>query len=337
MKKVILSLTVLGMFFATSCSNDDDTPNPNPNPNPSAEILTSVSTDTTLDPSVSYKLTGPVIVSNGATLTIPAGTKIEASAAGTGVYLAVNQGAKIDIQGTAEEPVVMSSPNGNQGDWGGLTILGEAETTAGVDQIAEVGGFVYGGTDSSDSSGSIKYLVIKGTGASINPESEYNGISFYAVGSGTTVENIAVINGADDGIEMFGGSVEIKNVYLEDNNDDSVDWTEGWDGAIENVYIEHNKGGFSTAFEGDKLNNNPMFTNVTAISTVGGTALQFKKQSGATINNLYLSGYETNIDMKDGGDLTNVIIDGEAASTSADYNTGAQVDVSGWNWVNASL
>lgn len=299
MKKLLLSLSVLGMLLGTSCSDDDG--GNTPAPVKGEEVLTSITKNTTLDPSIAYKLTGPVIVSNGATLTIPAGTKITASAEGTGVYLAVDRGAKIDIQGTADKPVVMSSVKAEQGDWGGLTILGNATTTSGVNQTAEVGGFVYGGTDSNDSSGSIKYLVIKGTGASINSESEYNGISFYSVGSGTVVENVAVINGADDGVEMFGGSVKLKNVYLENNNDDSVDWTEGWNGSMENVYIKHTVKGFSTAFEGDKENMNPMFTNVTAISTVGGTALQFKKESGATINNLVLEGYDKNIDMKDGG------------------------------------
>ena len=79
-----------------------------------------------------------------------------------------------------------------------------------------------------------------------------------------------------------------------------MEWT------VTNTYISHTVAGFSTAFEGDKDNGNPKFINVTAISTVGGTALQFKKTSGATITDLYLSGYDTNIDMKDDGPLANV-------------------------------
>ncbi|NVK10307.1 MAG: hypothetical protein HWD89_14750, partial [Tenacibaculum sp.] len=183
----------------------------------------------------------------------------------------------------------------------------------------------------------IKNLVIKGTGAQINTESQYNGVSFYSVGSGTVVENIAVINGADDGVEFFGGTVSATNLYLENNEDDSVDWTEGWNGKVTNTYISHTIAGFSTAFEGDKVNNNPQFENLTAISTVGGTALQFKKTSGATITNIWLEGYDMNIDMKDGGPLANVVIDGEAASTTADYKTGTKVDISTWSWREAGL
>ena len=296
-----------------------------------------VTGDVTLDASIAYTLSSSYIVQDGGKLTIPAGTKITARDGGTGVYIAVLQGGEIDIQGTAANPVVMSSASGEPGDWGGLTLCGNATTSAGAGAEAEIGGFIYGGTDDADSSGSIKYLVIKGTGAQINSESQYNGISFYAVGSGTTVENVSVINGDDDGVEFFGGTVSVSNLYLENNSDDSIDWTESWSGSVTNAYISHSVAGFSTVFEGDKANANPTFTNITAISTVGGTALQFKLNSGGTINNLYLEGYDTNIDMKDNGSLANVIIEGAAATTTNVYNTGTQVDVTSWTWVNAGL
>ena len=304
---------------------------------PTSVLQGAVNDTVTLDASVSYQLNSSYIVQSGGELIIPAGTKIEARDGGTGVYIAVLKGGKIDIQGTADNPVVFSSSEGNPGDWGGLTICGDATTSAGVNAEAEVGGFIYGGTNDADSSGSITYLVIKGTGAQINADSQYNGISFYAVGSGTTLENISVIDGADDGVEFFGGTVSASNIYLENNEDDSVDWTEGWNGTLTDTYISHTIAGFSTAFEGDKDNGNPKFVNLTAISSQGGTALQFKKTSGGTITNIWLEGYDKNIDMKDDGPLTNVIIDGVAASTSAEYKTGTKFDVSAWSWKNAGL
>ena len=291
----------------------------------------------TLDASILYVLSSSYIVQAGGELVVPAGTKIQAESGGTDVYIAILKGGKIDIQGTADKPVVISSTAALGGDWGGLTICGDATTSAGVDAEAEVGGFIYGGTNDADNSGSIKYLVIKGTGAQINADSQYNGVSLYAVGSGTTIENVSVINGSDDGVEFFGGTVSISNIYLENNEDDAVDWTEGWNGTVTNTYISHTVTGFSTAFEGDKDNGNPQFVNLTAISTVGGTGLQFKKTSGATITNIWLEGYDDNIDMKDGGALSNVQIDGADASTTADYKTGTKVDVSGWPWKSAGL
>ncbi|MHB0755615.1 hypothetical protein [Polaribacter sp. M15] len=301
------------------------------------DLSGTLSTTLTLDSSKKYRLSSSYIVEAGGKLIIPEGTKISARAGGVDVYIAVLIDGEIDIQGTPANPVVMSSVGAEPGDWGGLTICGKASTTSGANSTAEVGGFIYGGTTDNDSSGSIKNLVIKGTGAAINSESEYNGISFYAVGSGTTVENVAVINGADDGVEFFGGTVSVTNIYLENNEDDSIDWTEGWNGSVTNTYISHTIDNFSTAFEADKENENPMFTNVTAISTTGGIALQFKKQSGATITNLYLSGYDTNIDMADDGPLANVIIDSVAATLTGAYNTGSQVDISSWTWINAEL
>jgi hypothetical protein len=304
---------------------------------PTSILQGTVTGKVTLDAAVKYSLNSSYIVQSGGELVIPAGTKIEARDGGTGVYIAVLKGGKIDIQGTSSNPVVISSAAAKGGDWGGLTICGDATTTAGEDAEAEVGGFIYGGTNDADNSGSITYLVIRGTGAQINSESQYNGLSLYAVGSGTTIENVSVVNGADDGIEFFGGTVSATNVYLENNEDDSVDWTEGWNGTVTNTYISHTVSGFSTAFEGDKDNKNPKFVNLTAISTADGTALQFKKTSGATITNIWLEGYAINIDMKDDGSLENVIIDGAFASTTADYKTGTKVDISTWTWKDAGL
>jgi hypothetical protein len=301
------------------------------------ELIGEVTGNVTLDASKAYRLKGSYIVKDGASLTIPAGTRIVADALGTDVYIAVLMGGKIFINGTSAAPVVITSDLGKPGDWGGLTICGKATTTAGENAEAEVGGFIYGGTTVDDNSGSVEYLVIKGTGAQINSESQYNGVSLYAVGSKTKIENVAIFSGSDDGIEFFGGTISVKNIYVENCEDDAIDWTEGWNGGIENTYILHTLDGFSTVFEGDKINNNPLFTNVTAICTApaGGIALQFKKESGATINNLYLEGYTQNIDMKDDGPLTNVIIDGEAATTDAAYNTGTKVDISTWTWMSS--
>ncbi len=336
----ITALVALLTLF--SCDDNDPSPIITPE-NPVIENLKvgtmngQLEENFTLNASISYVLTGSFIVSDGVTLTIPAGTQIEANNGGTDVYIAVLKGGKININGTDSNPVIMSSTNGNPGDWGGLTLCGKATTTAGVDAEAEVGGFIYGGSDDADSSGIIKNLVIIGTGAQINLDSQYNGVSFYAVGSGTTVENVAVINGSDDGVEFFGGTVSVENLYLENNEDDAIDWTEGWNGTINNAYVVHTIAGFSTVVEGDKDNNNPKINNLTALSTVGGTALQFKLESGATISNLYLSGYEKNIDMKDNGALSNVIIDGVAATTTDAYNTGTQVDISNWSFINGQF
>ena len=325
------------MLFLSACGNDDDFApvDGGEEGETNLELNGILDSDRILDASQTYTVTGSYLVKSGAKLTIPAGTEIVSQVA-TNNYIAIEKGAQIDIQGTASLPVVMRSTAGNQGDWGGLVILGDAVTTEGIDATAEVGGFIYGGTNASDNSGNINYLIIKNAGAQINSESQYNGLTLYAVGSGTSMSNIALMDGADDGVEFFGGSAVINNLYAENNQDDSVDWTEGWNGSITNTYVVHNNDGFSTAIEADGDNGNPTITNFTAVSTVGGTALQFKKMSGATINGLSLTGYETSIDMKDDGPLANIIIEGASADPFNGYTTPSSVDVSIFDWVNSN-
>lgn len=333
-KRSFYLFTVAAGLSLASCSDDDNSgvdPVEPPVEEEDSKLSGEIDEDRTLDADIEYTLTGTLTVLEGSTLTIPAGTRI-VTETGTDVYIAVHMGAKIDIQGTEQAPVVMASKDGNAGDWGGLILLGRASTTEGVDAVAEVGGLIYGGTQDDDNSGSINYLILEGTGAQINPESQFNGLTLYAVGSGTTIQNVAILDGTDDGVEFFGGTVSASNFYLENLEDDAVDWTEGWNGTLTNTYVLHTKD-FSTAIEADNVNNNPRIINFTAVSEVGGTALQFKKESGATIEGLSLTGYDTTIDMKDGGPLANVIIDGEDADPEKTYSALPTVDVSIFDWV----
>src|SRR5690606_11834535 len=145
----------------------------------------------TLDPSQTYTLTGGLIVKSGATLTIPAGTKIESSttALATSLYIAVERGATININGEANNPVVMTSGKAEkkESDWGGLIICGDPKVNTGDNGTSEVGGLSYGGNNNADSSGKINYLRIEYTGSKFTPEKEFNGVSSFGVGSGTEV------------------------------------------------------------------------------------------------------------------------------------------------------
>lgn len=328
-------------IFAASCSSDNSTPDDpfTPPTGEGTELNGSLNEDMTLDPSKEYRLTGTFSVSAGATLTIPAGTKIVAeveSGASSSTYIVVQKGGMINVQGTSGSPVVMTSSNESPGDWGGLVIAGDATTTEGTNATAEIGQIIYGGSNDIDNSGSINYLIINYAGAQINAESQFNGLSLYAVGSGTTISNVAILNGTDDGVEFFGGTVSATNFYLENNEDDAVDWTEGWNGTVTNTFVLHSKAGFSTAVEADGINGNPKLVNFTAVSSVGGTALQFKKTSGATITGLSLAGYDISVDMKDNGPLANIKIEGVDADQTKSYIATPTVDVNSFAWVNSN-
>ena len=198
--------------------------------------------DVTLDSDVTYTLTGTFSVEDGATLTIPAGTRIEATE-GYASYIIVAQGGKIYINGTESNPVVMTADdedNASSGYWGGLILNGKAPisgTTTGTTATCEMNSsYTYGGTDAADNSGSITYLIQKYAGARSSADVEHNGLTLDAVGTGTTISNIFIYENADDGIECFGGTVNVSNVLVVNEDDDMFDNTQGYTGTWTNFY-----------------------------------------------------------------------------------------------------
>lgn len=178
----------------------------------------------------SYKLSGGLHVKAGATLKIEEGVTIEAVDDEAPDYILIEQGAKIDAQGTASNPIVMTSERKEDGAWGGLHICGYAHTNAGSSAVSEIGNAPYGGDNDADNSGILRYIRLEYTGYALDSEHEANGVSFYGVGNGTTVEYLQAYKGSDDGFEFFGGSVDVKYMLVTSCSDDSFDWTEGWNG-----------------------------------------------------------------------------------------------------------
>ena len=191
-----------------------------------------LTTNKTLEANKVYALSGDYIVKTGATLTIQEGVKIVAMTDDESVdYILVQQGAKIEAVGTKENPIIMTSDKKESGAWGGLHICGKAHTNAeNGEGTSEIGNAAYGGSADNDNSGTLKYIRLENTGYALDSEHEANGISFYGVGNGTTVEYVQAYNGSDDGFEFFGGSVDVKHMVVTNCSDDSFDWTEGWNG-----------------------------------------------------------------------------------------------------------
>lgn len=252
MRKLILSSLAIAAMLVASCGSDDDgTPIDPTNPTMDGDIASqddadlvvddlkgNVTGDITLAANQEWILTGALAVKDGATLTIEAGTTIKATAGGTNVFIAVEQGGTIIADGTAAAPIRITSNAGNprSGDWGGVLINGRAPISGGGTSTTEVLPLQYGGTDASDNSGILNYVIIEYTGARINGEKEFNGLTLYGVGSGTTVSNIAILVGDDDAIEFFGGSVSVDNLLVVNARDDMFDWTQGYTGGGSNWY-----------------------------------------------------------------------------------------------------
>lgn len=200
------------------------------------------SEDVTLSAGVDYQIEGEVNFLDGTTLTIPAGTTLYGATQSS--YLAINAGAKIEANGTAADPIIFTSAadfqgtssRDAQGEWGGLTLIGKAPIVGGT-SIYEAGSQVGGGTDADDNSGTLNYVIVKHTGFEVEEDKELNGLSLLAVGSGTSISNVAVLGGADDGIELWGGTVDLENVYVYNAGDDSIDTDLGYVGTITNAVV----------------------------------------------------------------------------------------------------
>ncbi len=219
-----------------------------------------ITANTTWETGKTFILKSRIAVVSGVTLTIQPGVVVKGEA-GTGANataLIIARGAKLMAEGTATAPIIFTSvadeiepgqiesPNLEptlNGLWGGLLILGNAPISASAETVQIEGipasdqNGLYGGTNSTDNSGVIKYISIRHGGANIGEGNEINGLTLGGVGSGTVIENVEVISNQDDGIEFFGGAVTVKNVLVWNVGDDGIDTDQGWAGTLDNFIV----------------------------------------------------------------------------------------------------
>lgn len=190
-----------------------------------------------------YILNGTVIVADGGRLNIPAGTTIKARE-GFSSYLLVAQGGRLFADGTADKPIVFTANTTSpvSGFWGGIIINGKAPISGSNADMTDTGlteidnNFAYGGNIVDDNSGSLTYVEISYAGARSTADIEHNGLTLNGVGSGTKIENIYILESADDAVEFFGGTVNVTNLLAVNPDDDMFDFTQGYSGTLKNCY-----------------------------------------------------------------------------------------------------
>jgi hypothetical protein len=191
----------------------------------------------------------PVAGSQQGILTIQAGVRIYGS--GGSDYLLVNRGSQIFAEGTATNPIIFTSRNNidgtttenSQGQWGGVVIAGRAPTAVcpvgvtapNIACVGQVEGTSanYGGNSTSDNSGRLRYVQIRYSGFEISPNNELQALTLAGVGNGTTVEYVQAYNSSDDGIEIFGGTVNLSHIVINGADDDGLDTDTGWRGGAQ--------------------------------------------------------------------------------------------------------
>lgn len=284
-----------------------------------------ISSDETWTADKIYQLNGRVFVTAGATLTIEPGTIIKgAEGAGANASaLIIARGAKIMAEGTAAKPIVFTTVLDNikvgetegsnldetdAGKWGGVIVLGYAPTSAeDGDTETQIEGIpagetygAYGGSDAGDNSGVISYVSIRHGGALIGAGNEINGLTLGGVGNGTTINNVEVISNLDDGIEFFGGTVNVSNALVGFQGDDGIDIDMNYSGTVNNFFViggaDSDEGLEIDGPEGSTYTTGLFtLTNGTVKTAVGaGSGADFKSKAQGTVENVVFEGYSTN-------------------------------------------
>jgi len=272
--------------------------------------------------------------------------------------LIVERGGKIFAAGTPDCQIVFTAAadpmNGtygvaNKGQWGGVVILGKAKnnltlanstsafggTCSGSSCFGTgvgtgyIEGFTaadarnqYGGTDDDDNSGIFKYVSIRHAGAIViaSTGNELNGLTLGSVGRATTIENVEIISSNDDGIELFGGTVNLKYCAFMFGMDDMLDWDHGWTGkaqflfglASDNVTTFSNDNGIEADGDDQKTGALPLSHPVIYNATIIGNgdinqnvadnsahaAINAKEFTQGEIYSSIFSNYETGFNMQ---------------------------------------
>jgi len=354
MKKHFKSIALCAALIAVVASCKPKTNDPAPS-TPSGTVKTgNITSDQTWKASDNITLGGYVYVKPGVTLTIEAGSTIKSTTIQSA--LIVEPGAKIMAVGTASAPIIFTSGNGNprRGDWAGVVLCGNAMTNNyTTSQPIIEGGLAtkYGSPSTAnasvnqDNSGTLSYVRIEYAGYAPIPGSELNGLSLYALGSGTTISHVQVTAANDDSFEWFGGTVNCDHLIAYMGIDDDFDTDNGFSGhvqfglGIRSQYVADQSGskGFESDHDGSANTTSPntlcKFSNMTIIgpiNSMGNLATSVAPSKGAAT---YISALHTrrNSSMS----VVNSIMMGWPAGILFDSKTGTS-GVTCANYVDGS-
>ena len=267
-----------------------------------------------------YRLDGLVFVESGARLVIEPGVTVRG---GPGSALIVTRDGSLHARGTAAEPIVFTSAMAEgkraSGDWGGVVLLGSAPTNRGQ---ADIEGIVpgdsrsaFGGNDPGSNCGLIEFARVEFAGYELGQDNELNGLTLGGCGSETVIRHVQVHRAHDDGVEIFGGSVDLKYVIVSQARDDAFDWDMGWTGRAQFLIVQQHPDVGDAGFEGDNWKDEPEAQPVSRPRIYNATlvgsrnpnrdqrAMVLRHGSGGAFRNILIAGFPLEaIDLR--GELT---------------------------------
>lgn len=274
-----------------------------------------LSADTTWTPDVTYRLNGVVYVDPGVTLTIQPGTTILGT---TGSVLTVERGGVLDARGTPGAPIVFTSAKApgerRAGDWGGVVLLGDAETTGGTDipfdAVASGSRGRYGGSEDDSSCGTMQYVRIEFAGISGDAVAEVSALELAGCGTDTVIDYVQIHRALDEGVDILGGSVRLKHVLVTLPGVSGIEWAEGWHGNAQFIAVHLGNVGV-LGFEADEFlltpaqepDNRPEMFNVTLLGSgtlAGQIGVEFASGTRGHLHNMIIAGMSFHaLDVKD--------------------------------------
>ena len=352
--QVLFVALLLGSLAFIGCNDDTDDPDPTGNTD-NVEHSGFISADETWAADKIHVLKDRVIVKSGVTLTIDPGTIIKGEA-GTGANataLVIARGATINATGTADNPIVFTSiadeievgqkfgsnleADRAKGFWGGLIVLGNAPVSPKIGYTEQIEGIPadviegnYGGNDIEDNSGVLTYISIRHGGTLIGEGNEINGLTLAGVGNKTVINHIEVVGNVDDGIECFGGSVNIDDAIVIYQGDDAYDIDQTYSGTIDNfIYIAGADSDHGLEIDGPEgsENNTGKFT-LTNGSLKGNAAssefADFRSKAQGNVNSCYFFGFNQSADVElDEDEVSQNYTNGNLVITGNSFNSTA--------------
>lgn len=311
MKHLVCSLSLLALLSGCSEEESTSTETADTGTPVATEITVSsdITADTTWESGSIVTLSALIVVTGNATLTIEPGVIVKGD---NGSALVISRGAKINAVGTAASPIVFTSSKAEgsraAGDWGGVVLLGNASINlaggeGNIEGMPAGPASLYGGTDDASSCGSLKYVRIEFAGYVFGTDNELNGLSVGGCGSATELDFIQSHLGKDDGVEMFGGTANIKHLLVTQAADDSLDFDQGWRGNVQFLAIQQSASVGDKAIEGDNLKDvvdstprsRPTIFNATIVGS-GANAeqggLHIRRGAGLVLKNSLVTGFQ---------------------------------------------